>query len=245
MFPTLRAYSLAIARATDGGWGLELPGVSAAIAPAIPERSVVNCVVYDGADALEAQLERVADEYDRAGVLAWTVWVHESDKHAQSVLEAAGNVLDAEPMAQGRELNEVDPPDEGELDLVPDPSPADFDPVIERSYGWPGFGRALAAFPPEFHPYLARHEGEPACCLGTMDHDGDAAVTFVGTAPEARGRGLATRLMRRALADARDRGCTTTTLQATRLGYPVYARVGYRDFGRVQMSERRKPAPTP
>jgi GNAT superfamily N-acetyltransferase len=243
MFPSLRAYSLAIARATDGGWALELPGVTAAIAPALPERSVVNCVVYDGADALKGQLDLIADEYDQSGVRAWTVWVHESDRHARSLLEAAGHVLDAEPMAQGRELADLDPPEE-ELDLVPDPTPADFDPVIERSYGWPGFGSALREFPPEFHPYLARNEGEPACCLATIDHDGDTAVTFVGTVPEARGRGLATRLMRRALADARDRGATTTTLQATRLGYPVYARVGYRDFGRVEMWERRKPAPT-
>src|SRR2546423_8213811 len=114
MFPTLRAFSLALARATDGGWGLELPGVTAAIAPAMPERSVVNCVVYDGAAALDAQLERVGDEYDRAGVLAWTVWVHESDKHAQSVLGAAANVLAAYPMAQGRELNEVDLPQDAD-----------------------------------------------------------------------------------------------------------------------------------
>jgi hypothetical protein len=48
--------------------------------------------------------------------------------------------------------------------------------------------------------------------------------------------------MRRALVDARERGCTTTTLQATQMGQPVYSRLGYRDYGRVQMWERRKPA---
>jgi GNAT superfamily N-acetyltransferase len=68
-------------------------------------------------------------------------------------------------------------------------------------------------------------------------------VTLVGTLEAARGRGLATLLMRRALADARERGCTTTTLVATKMGHPIYARLGYRDFGRVQMWERRKPGP--
>jgi hypothetical protein len=48
--------------------------------------------------------------------------------------------------------------------------------------------------------------------------------------------------MTRALADARERGRLTTTLVATKLGRPVYERVGYRDFGAIQMWERRKPA---
>src|SRR5438270_208278 len=110
MFRTLRAFSLASAEASQGGSTLELPGVSAAIVPSMPERSVVNCVVYEDAEAL--------------------------------------------------------------------------------------------------------------------------------------GGGLASRLLLKALADARGRGCSISTLQATRAGYPVYARLGYRDFGRVQMWERRKPAPS-
>jgi ribosomal protein S18 acetylase RimI-like enzyme len=85
-------------------------------------------------------------------------------------------------------------------------------------------------------------EGRPAATLAIHDHDGDAHVTLVGTLEAARGRGLATLLMRQALADARERGCTTTTLVATKMGHPVYARLGYRDFGRVQMWERRRPA---
>jgi GNAT superfamily N-acetyltransferase len=224
MFRTMRAFWLASAEASRGGSTLELPGVAAAIVPSMPERSVVNSVVYDD-----------------AGVLAWTVWVHESHTRAQRILATAGNVFDAEPMAQARELAGIEPPDEGELDLVEDPTPGDFDPIVAGAYGWPGFGAAMTELP--FHPYVARHEGRPAACLGIFDHDGDAGVELVGTIPEARGRGLATKLMRRALADARDRGCQVTTLQATRAGYPVYSRLGYRDFGRVQMWERRKPAP--
>jgi hypothetical protein len=45
--------------------------------------------------------------------------------------------------------------------------------------------------------------------------------------------------MHLALAEGRDRGCDISTLQATTLGYPVYARLGYRDVGALQMWERR------
>lgn len=242
MFRSMRAFWTAFGRASRGGSVLELPGVSAAIMPSLPDRSVVNCVVYDDPDSLAAALDELGAAYDGAGVSAWTVWVHESDEAAKRTLAAAGHVLDAEPMGQERELGGLEAPAPGELDLVADPSPSDFEPIVAASYGWHGFARAIPAFPPHFHAYVARHEGEPAACLGTWDADGDAHVQLVGTVPEARGRGLAPQLLRLALVEARERGCTTTSLQATSMGYPVYARLGYRDLGRVQMWERRRRA---
>jgi hypothetical protein len=46
--------------------------------------------------------------------------------------------------------------------------------------------------------------------------------------------------MRQALLDARERGCTTTSLQATAMGRPVYRRLGYRELGVIEMWERRR-----
>jgi hypothetical protein len=46
--------------------------------------------------------------------------------------------------------------------------------------------------------------------------------------------------MTRALLDARERGCATSSLQATKMGRPVSAGLGYRDLGPIQMWERRK-----
>jgi GNAT superfamily N-acetyltransferase len=146
-------------------------------------------------------------------------------------------------MGQALELADVEAPAEGELDLLERPTPADFDPIVAAAYGWPGFATAIPAFPPSFHPYVALADGQPACCLITFDEDGDTCIQIVGTVPQVRGRGLAGRLLSQALVDARERGCTTSTLQATRMGYPVYSRLGYRDLGRVQMWERRRPAP--
>jgi ribosomal protein S18 acetylase RimI-like enzyme len=243
MFRSMRSYWPAFARSTRGGSALELPGIAAAIVPAMPDRSVVNCVVYDDVRALEAALDELEAAYDRAGVRAWTVWVHEGDERAQELLAAAGHVLDAAPMGQERELAGLDAPPAGDLDLVDEPQPEDLDQIERAAYGWPGFAGAVVSFAPGLHAYVARHAGRAACCLGIWDADGDAHVQMVGTIPEARGQGLAPRLLRRALVDARERGCVTTTLQATAMGHPVYSRLGYRDLGRVQMWERRRPAP--
>jgi ribosomal protein S18 acetylase RimI-like enzyme len=86
---------------------------------------------------------------------------------------------------------------------------------------------------------VVRRDGEPVCCATGHDHRGDFSVTFVATLPEQRGQGLAGRLLTHALHDARERGCTTTSLQATKVGEPVYRRLGYRGLGPVQMWERR------
>ena len=90
---------------------------------------------------------------------------------------------------------------------------------------------------------MARAGGRPAAALSLALHDGDAYVWLVATAPEARGRGLASELLRRALRAARDEaGATTTTLEATAMGEGVYRRLGYRDLGRLGMWEHRVPA---
>ena len=92
---------------------------------------------------------------------------------------------------------------------------------------------------PGAYGYLADLDGETVGTTLAWDSGDDCEITFVATLPEARGRGIARRLMARALADARERGRTATTLIATRLGYPVYIALGYREVGRLQMWERR------
>jgi GNAT superfamily N-acetyltransferase len=89
-----------------------------------------------------------------------------------------------------------------------------------------------------FHVYVAG--GGPDACVVFSDAGDDAAVWLVATEPAARGQGLATALMAHGLADARERGLTTSTLQATDAGRPVYERLGYRSLGEIQMWERRK-----
>jgi len=56
--------------------------------------------------------------------------------------------------------------------------------------------------------------------------------------PEARGRGIAGHLLAHALADAAERGNETSTLIATKLGRPVYERVGFEALDTFEMWER-------
>ena len=61
---------------------------------------------------------------------------------------------------------------------------------------------------------------------------------LVGTIPESRGRGLARRLLLQALHEVRAAGASVSTLQSSRLGYPVYRRLGYVELCRLGMWER-------
>jgi GNAT superfamily N-acetyltransferase len=168
------------------------------------------------------------------------VWAPENDRAAAALLERAGHKLDGEPAAMAMELREFDPELRAEIEIDHDPAMEEIGRLNDLAYGFTDdFTRALARRPDGLHPYVARLDGEAVACVGSVDNDGDCAIFFVATRPDVRGRGLAAALMTRALADAKTRGCATTSLQATEMGRPIYARLGYREFGRIQMWERR------
>ena len=114
-------------------------------------------------------------------------------------------------------------------------------PVAGVCFGFdPGeLAGALEASPPGARTYIADLDGRPAASVMAFDHDGDCGIYWVATLEEARGRGLCRALMTAALLDGRERGCTSTSLQATKAGYPIYSRLGYRDFGPIDMWELR------
>jgi GNAT superfamily N-acetyltransferase len=215
--------------------------VRAAITPVRPDRSVVNCVGYSDTDALVAGLDDLARTYSEAGIQAWTVWVPEGDRRAAEALEEAGHVLDGVPRDMAGVLAEMDLEPRFDLDLDDAPDWVDVAEVNEAAYFQSAqgayFGPALARY--AARPYLARLDGRTACTVVIEEFDGDAYVQLVATRPEAQRRGLAGELLRLALREARDRGVTTTTLEATAAGAPVYGRLGYRDLGELQMWERR------
>lgn len=247
MISSMQAAWGGLGPSTPGGWTVERPGLIASVVPAVPDRSVMNSVIYEDPFELAGALEELAEVYDQAGVLAWTVWMPAEDRRVSDVLSAHGHALDATPTAMVCDPAKVEPPTAGELELLPEPSFAQVAEINDRAYGYSDqpFTRALGQVPSDgVHLYVASVDGEPAACLVAEDHHGtDCGIYWVATLSEARGRGLAGALMRQALVDASERGCRTSTLQATKLGQPVYERVGYRSIGTLEMWERRKPAP--
>ncbi len=243
-----RALYAAVTPATAGGRVLELAGgaVQAAIAPAVPGVSLFNAAVYADGPALLGVRDELAAVYDAAGVRAWTVWVRPGDDAVAAGLRAAGHAHDGRPLLMAADLDAMDLEPRAGLDLDPRPSFADLADLNDAAYGAPrgtfaaAVGGLDGAGP---RAWVARADGRPAVALSLALHDGDAYVWLVATAPAARGRGLASELLRRALRTARDEaGATTTTLEATAMGEGVYRRLGYRDLGRLGMWEHRVPA---
>jgi GNAT superfamily N-acetyltransferase len=169
------------------------------------------------------------------------VWVPEADREVAAALEAAGHVLDGRPREMGGVLADLDLAPSRELELDGEPSHVDVAEINEAAYfksaGGAYFGPSLAQT--GGRRYLARHDGRPASCLIVFDVGADAYIGLVATRPEAQRRGLSGELLRLALREASERGLTSTTLEATAAGAPVYARLGYDDLGVVEMWERR------
>lgn len=241
---SLRHWHRLVGAASPGARVVQHPGVVASVVPAAAERSVVNAVVYERPEALAAAYDELAAAFEQAGA-QWTVWVPEGDHDAARLLAARGHVLDAEPAVMARTLD--DPPPRPALsDWTGAGDLGDLGRINDRAYthGTDSFERALAGLPVEdLHVYVARVGGVPAGCLMTADHEGNTSLEMVAVVPEARGRGLAGGLLAHGLADAAERGAATSTLIATALGRPVYERLGFRAFGKVQMWERRRSRP--
>jgi GNAT superfamily N-acetyltransferase len=227
----------------SGGRVVEREDVLAAIVPGAPNRSVFNSVFYRHAPGLVTQLDVIAAEYEEAGVNAWTVWVPEEQRGVEARLERKGHKFDAEPRDMAMALTELrEPEPDPELGIREKEDYAEMARINEIAYGYPpgDFSAVADARMPGLRIYFAELDGETVATLAIWPHHSDAVVIWVAAVPEARGRGISGRLLAHALRDARDAGLETTTLQATKLGLPVYEKLGYRDFGVQEMWERRK-----
>jgi ribosomal protein S18 acetylase RimI-like enzyme len=230
--------------ASAGARALERPGVVAAVVPATPERAVANAVLFRTPAELEAAYDEVAAAYAEIGA-KWTVWVQPEGRGAATALLAErGHFLDADPAAMGRRLAEppARPPADALEDWTADGDLADVGRVNDRSYTFDAdsWSRALDGLALDgVHIYVERRGGEPVATLMIVDSDGHSEVQMVAVVPEARGAGLAGKLLAHGLADAAERGSESVTLIATKLGYPVYRRLGFEDVGDFEMWERR------
>ena len=80
---------------------------------------------------------------------------------------------------------------------------------------------------PHIVAFVARVEGKPVAGAMTVVTHGVAGIYWVGTTPEARGRGLAELCTRAAGNAGFDLGGRIAALQASPMGEPVYKRMGY------------------
>lgn len=217
-------------------------GLLAAVVPSSPQRSIFNSVYYDDRDVLVAALNELGDTYDAHGVHAWTVWVPDEDREAARLLADRGHVLDSNPRAMALDLAELaaSPPVPAGVEPGPCEAATAAD-LNDRAYGYGEDGfRASLTGETAIQWHGALQDGEVVGCVGTIEVDDDCCVTGVATPPEHQRRGIAGWLLWRALAEARERGMRTASLQASKAGAPAYERLGFRDLGCVEMWELRQ-----
>jgi ribosomal protein S18 acetylase RimI-like enzyme len=228
-----------IGRHAPGASLFERDGVVASAVPSSPS-SILNAAISVAPQAEPLPLAEIARDYHEAGSRKWGVWVDSTDTANAAALERAGLVLDSTPVLMGTQLDDMPG-----LDEAPPAQPVDLataGQINDTAYGFdePRLAPVLSAFPAGvFHAHSATLDGDTVSVALVNDVDDDAFVSFVATLPHARRRGIAGNLIRSALNEARQRGQTTTSLQASKAGRGVYEALGYRVVGEQHLWERR------
>jgi GNAT superfamily N-acetyltransferase len=219
---------------------LERDGLVASLVPTAPDSPTLNAAVAIDPTAGPTHLEELADRYATANVRRWGVWLDGSARTAATAFAAAGMVVTTASPGMGSPIDELTPHETAEppqhTDLatvgrINDLAYGNFDGRLERTLEPLPNGLLRA--------YRVDLGGRPAAVAMALHHHRDCGVSFVATIPQARRRGLATQVMQHALAEAKDAGCTTSTLQATDVGERLYAGLGYRRLCVMQLWERR------
>jgi hypothetical protein len=91
----------------------------------------------------------------------------------------------------------------------------------------------LAACELPFRTYMAFLDGKPVATSQLFTSAGVAGIYNVTCRPEARGRGIGAAVTHAPLLDACAMGYRVGILQASAMGYPVYRRLGFQDFGKL------------
>jgi ribosomal protein S18 acetylase RimI-like enzyme len=227
--------------ASAGSLVVPLRSAQAILTPDRADRSLLNAAVYD--DPADVPLDELAAFF--APVQAWCVWVQPGHDDLVRACEARGMVIDGTPMMMGGEL--------GDLDLAAHDVPAQIGPgtwaemgaINDAAYGLPAehFAPVMRRLTTEgYRLAVARRDGAALACAGALLAGANAHVVFVATLPDARRQGLAAECMRSVLRAALADGCTTTTLEASAAGEPIYAAMGYDSLGRYRMMEARRTA---
>ena len=131
-----------------------------------------------------------------------------------------------------------------EISIVEGPGDlAAFQSTAFEGFGLPGpaahlfLTEQLQALP-HVRLYLGRLEGRPVCTSLVVAAGRAAAIYWVATLEGSRRRGLGEAITWAAIRGGRDQGCDVAVLQASRLGEPVYARMGFGTPARYVQFER-------
>lgn len=220
--------------------GAELLNTDRFVASSVPgvPSSLINAATPIDREALAPHLDEIEGFY--AAIPKWGAWIDPGATEDVAPLVRRGLVLDSSPVLMAAELDAIG--EQGDAARVERVKMHDVGAVNDAAYGYPKpvIAPTLAAFSADgLHAYGIRIGQELASVALLIDADTDSFVTMVATVPHRRGRRLASTLLRHALREAMERGQRTTSLQASKLGQGIYARLGYRPLGEVHLYEKR------
>lgn len=193
----------------------------------------------DGIDATDFVAR--AKEFFAARKRGFSIWVRVgqgSDEDLAAAAEAAGfhTVYEMPEMLLGAELPTEKLPPEAELrQLSTEDDVPGFWKVAKEAY-------ASNGFPPEVFAGYTRHsgllaenaaafiiylDGQPASIAMTIVSHGVAGIYWVGSVDEARGSGLGRAVTVAATNAGLALGAEIASLQASPMGKPIYASLGY------------------
>jgi ribosomal protein S18 acetylase RimI-like enzyme len=90
---------------------------------------------------------------------------------------------------------------------------------------------------PPLYTFLGLLDGRPVATSQLFVGAGVGGIYNVTCLPDARGRGIGTAVTRAAALEARRHALDVGILQASSLGYPIYRRLGFLDYGRLNVYE--------
>ncbi len=106
-------------------------------------------------------------------------------------------------------------------------------PVESESIWCDMFAEAVFELP--FRNYLALLNGEPVGTSQLFLSAGVAGIYNVTCLPHARGQGIGAAITMASLLEARRMGHCISILQASELGYKVYRRLGFQEYGKLSV----------
>lgn len=187
-----------------------------------------------------ARADEFFGRFDRGYTLVTGPWDQDLAAHAEAEgLWAFGNTPE---MVCRQRLADIDPPAGVELRrATTEAEVADALAVNGPAYASLGMpeeviGQAIDRLDRVLEPHLATvvayDGGQPVATAQAMLSHGVAGVFWVGTTEAARGRGLGEAVCRWVTNWAFDEGAAAQSLEASPMGEPVYARMGYEELHR-------------
>ncbi len=240
---SLKAFVALLGHAAPASSVIEYPGIVGSLVPDTPERSIFNSVAYDQLEDLKNVYPELDRHYLRAGVRAWTVWLMPGAEDAAGFLTQHGHKFDGAPIAMARDLDNFLAEVPSHFDWTLTKNLGTVATLNEEAYELRGssFRAALRRVDdPSARFYIARVAGEPMSSVMLLERNGNCGVYCVATLPSAQAQGLSSTLISLALNEARQRGCTTATVQAMPMGYTVFRKLGFQDLGKMALWELRR-----